>query len=52
VQFINDAYGGSNATDRNLYVNAVDLNGAAIPGAASLLTASTQHFTITVAAHP
>ena len=52
VSFLNDAYGGSAATDRNLYVNAVVANGATMPGAAAtLLSAGTQHFTITVAAH-
>ena len=51
ISFLNDAWGGTAATDRNLYVNAVDVNGAAIPGAAAtLLTASTQHFSIAVAA--
>ena len=29
VSFLNDAWGGTVATDRNLYVNAVDANGAA-----------------------
>jgi hypothetical protein len=52
VSFLNDAYGGTAATDRNLYVQAIDANGAAMPGtAASLLTTSTQHLSITVAAH-
>ncbi|HTI85428.1 MAG TPA: carbohydrate-binding domain-containing protein [Alphaproteobacteria bacterium] len=32
VTFINDAWGGSAATDRNLYVNGVDVNGHAFPG--------------------
>jgi hypothetical protein len=49
VSFLNDAYGGTAATDRNLYVQAIDANGAAMPGtAASLLTTSTQHLSITV----
>jgi hypothetical protein len=52
VSFLNDAYGGSAATDRNLYVNAIDANGSAIPGtAATLLGTGTQHFSIVVAAH-
>jgi beta-glucanase (GH16 family) len=52
VSFLNDAYGGSAATDRNLYVNAIDANGSAIPGAAAtLLGTATQHFSFVVAAH-
>ena len=52
VSFLNDAWGGTAATDRNLYVQAIDANGAALPGtAASLMTTSTQHFSITVPAH-
>ena len=47
VSFLNDAWGGTAATDRNLYVHAVDANGAAMPGtAAVLMTTSTQHFSI------
>jgi len=37
VTFLNDAYGGSAATDRNLYVTGVSYNGAAVPGAAAAL---------------
>jgi len=52
VSFLNDAYGGTAATDRNLYVNAVDVNGAAMPEtAATLLSTGTQHFSVVVAAH-
>ena len=52
VSFLNDAWGGTAATDRNLYVNAIAVNGATAPStSASLLTTSTQHFSITVAAH-
>ena len=52
VSFLNDAWGGTAATDRNLYVNAIDANGAALPGtAASLMTTSTQHFSVVVPAH-
>lgn len=36
VAFLNDAYGGSTSTDRNLHVDGIDLNGTAIAG-------STQH---------
>ncbi len=49
ISFLNDAWGGTAATDRNLYVHAVNANGAALPGtAASLMSASTQHFSVTV----
>ena len=52
VSFLNDAWGGTAATDRNLYVQAIDANGAALPStAATLMTTSTQHFSITVAPH-
>ena len=52
VSFLNDAWGGTAATDRNLYVQAIDANGAALPGtAATLMTTSTQHFALTVPAH-
>ena len=37
VTFLNDAYGGSAATDRNLYVADVSYNGTAVPGAAAAL---------------
>ncbi len=51
VSFTNDAYGGTATLDRNLYVNAVVVNGAAVHGtAATLLSASTQHFSVVVAA--
>ncbi len=52
VSFLNDAWGGTAATDRNLYVNAIDANGAVMAGAAGeLATTSTQHFSMVVAAH-
>ncbi len=52
ASFLNDAWGGTAATDRNLYVSAVDVNGAAVPStAAALWTTSTQHFSVVVAAH-
>ena len=45
VSFVNDAYGGSASTDRNLYVNSVTLDGQAVPSsAATLFSNSTQHF--------
>jgi len=37
VTFLNDAYGGSAATDRNLYVTSVSYNGMAVPGATAAL---------------
>ena len=52
VSFLNDAWGGTAATDRNLYVQAIDANGAALPGtAAALMGTSTQHFSLVVPAH-
>ncbi len=49
VSFLNDAYGGSAATDRNLYINGASVDGAAVPGAsATLFTTSTQHITVNV----
>jgi beta-glucanase (GH16 family) len=52
VSFLNDAYGGTGATDRNLYVNGVVANGTTMAGtAATLLGTATQHFSIAVAAH-
>ena len=51
VSFLNDSYDGSAATDRNLYVDAVIVNGKTMPGtAAALLSTSTQHFSVVVAA--
>ncbi len=47
VRFINDAYGGTSATDRNLYVDGVSLDGR-VPATshASLYSNSTAHFAI------
>jgi len=51
VSFLNDAYGGTATTDRNLYVNAIIANGITAPGtAAVLLSTAAQHFSIFVAA--
>ena len=48
VAFLNDAYGGSASTDRNLYVDGIDLNGVANPGAAAaLLSAGTARLRVT-----
>ena len=33
VNFLNDAYGGSASTDRNLYVDSAAINGSAVPNA-------------------
>jgi len=49
VSFLNDAYGGSAAMDRNLYVKGLDVNGTPVAGSAvSLLSAGTAHFQILV----
>ncbi len=37
VTFLNDAWGGTAATDRNLYVDGATYNGAAVSGAAATL---------------
>ncbi len=48
VQFTNDAYGGTNTTDRNLYVNAIALNGSTLSGAtANMYSGGTTNFAIT-----
>jgi hypothetical protein len=39
VSFINDAYGGSSATDRNLYVNSIAYNGVTYAGTTASLFA-------------
>ncbi|MBS0640236.1 MAG: hypothetical protein JSS43_10210, partial [Proteobacteria bacterium] len=47
IQFINDAYGGSATTDRNLYVNSIDYNGKTYANtAAALMGNSTKSFTV------
>jgi hypothetical protein len=38
VTFLNDAYGGSAAADRNLYVNYIKYNGVTVPGSAGLFS--------------
>ncbi len=53
VSFLNDAYGGTPVTDRNLYVNGASFNGiSARPATAALDTAGTAHFTIRPIAVP
>ncbi len=37
ISFINDAWGGTSNTDRNLYVDGVDLNGMPQPGSTAAL---------------
>jgi beta-glucanase (GH16 family) len=40
VQYINDAWGGTSSTDRNLYVQSVDINGQHIAGNTATNTAA------------
>lgn len=48
VKFLNDLYGGTVQTDRNLYVEGATYNGVAVSGSSlSLYTASTKAFTFT-----
>jgi hypothetical protein len=50
VTFTNDAYGGSTSSDRNLYVNGIDVNGQHSGTAVTtLLSNGTASFTITTA---
>jgi hypothetical protein len=47
IQFINDAYGGTAATDRNLYVDSIACNGKTLSGTtASLMSNETKTFTV------
>ena len=49
ISFLNDAWGGSAATDRNLYVKGIDVNGTPAAGAsASLFSNGTDHFQIAI----
>lgn len=51
VSFLNDAYDGTAATDRNLYVNGASVDGTPAAGAAATLwDASAHHFSVTVPA--
>ncbi len=46
VSFINDAWGGTPGTDRNLYVNSMQFDGRSVAGGtAALYSNGTQHFT-------
>jgi Ca2+-binding RTX toxin-like protein len=40
VKFVNDAYGGTAATDRNLYIDSIDVNGHRFEGEAAADTAA------------
>jgi len=49
ISFLNDAYGGTSSTDRNLYVKGIDVNGTPAVGAsAAMLSGGTSHFQIVV----
>ena len=49
VTFLNDAYGGTPSTDRNLYVNSIQIDGQSLPGTSAPLTGDgTQHFSVLV----
>ena len=49
VSFLNDLYAGTAQTDRNLYVNGVQVNGSTVPGASlSLYSQGTQHLSVVV----
>ena len=46
ITFLNDAYGGSAATDRNLYVSSIRFDNQAVAGSsATMFDAGTKHFT-------
>ena len=47
VTFVNDAYGGSSSTDRNLYLKSISLDGAITATPASLFSNGTVSFTVT-----
>ena len=50
VNFTNDAYGGSASTDRNLYVNGIEVNGTHYgAGVTSLLSNGSATYTATTA---
>ncbi|MBV8578816.1 MAG: hypothetical protein JOZ58_27750 [Acetobacteraceae bacterium] len=46
VTFLNDAYGGTPSTDRNLYVNSIDYGSHHFATNAELYSDGTQHFTV------
>jgi hypothetical protein len=47
VTFLNDAYGGTAATDRNLYVDALSYDGTATGQSAALYSSGGQNFSVT-----
>jgi Ca2+-binding RTX toxin-like protein len=47
VNFLNDAWGGTAATDRNLYVNAISYDGTATGQSAELAIPGPQSFSVT-----
>ena len=47
VNFLNDASGGTAATDRNLYVNGLSYDGTATGQSAALMSAGPQSFSVT-----
>ncbi len=47
VKFLNDAYGGTPATDRNLYVNGVSYDGTATLQGAALMGGGPRSFAVT-----
>ncbi len=52
VDFINDAYGGSATTDRNMYVSSISYDGTTTAEDAALMSDGTQSFQILGAAAP
>jgi endoglucanase len=53
IDFLNDAYGGTSSTDRNLYLDSATLNGTPVAGAAlSLSGQGSQQFTIAATGSP
>ncbi len=47
ISFINDAYGGTPALDRNLYVSGASFDGVNQPGvSANMMANATKHFTV------
>jgi Ca-dependent carbohydrate-binding module xylan-binding/Cellulase (glycosyl hydrolase family 5) len=47
VNFLNDAYGGTAATDRNLYVNGISYDGTATGQSAALMAGGPKSFNVT-----
>jgi len=46
VNFLNDAYGGTAATDRNLYVNSLNYDGSTTGQSAALMSAGPKTFSV------